>query len=1105
MDDRIEPPNPSTPSTRRWLHPAIAVLLVALALATRLPRLNVFITPDESKWVCRSINFYNGLASGAWGETLQTGHPGVITMWLGVPWMPSYNQAEWPDHCTNPSLSDIIEAIPPVETHDMGAALFAARRGVAVFTAFAIGAAYLLLRRLLGWREALLTACLILVDPFYTAHSRFLHLDALTTSLLYLSVLALAIAVRRDHGARRDDHGGRMAATGWMATSGVLAGLAMLNKSPALFMWGFAGLVLLIAWFAEGRPPIGWLVRRALPFYGAAATTFFLAWPSMWVQPLHTLETVFVTAIFYASNPHTNSNYFWGLPRPDPGAAFYPVALAFRLSPWSSLGLLLSMPALMARHAKRSSLWILAGFVVLYGVFMTMGQKKFDRYLLPVFPFVQTLAAWGLIRAADWLAGRSSATARRREAIAVASAGILVLALGAATVVPHAPYYLTYYNPLVGGARTAPHALLVGWGEGLDQAARALNEVAAPGQVAIARALPGFAPFYDNPSYKESRYDPARSDYVVIYVNEVQRQLSPEILDRYYGVREPLHTVRIAGIDYAWVYENVTHEAPLAIISGNARAGDEIVVSDPSILAREYDGDLPLLALDPTWDAGRTQNEIARVSERAGRVWYVRYDHDDPSPRLDRVEHLWRSHAFLVEEHALLDVHLTLWDTSASVPFGQESAMALDPAPRFGDELALTGWTLTTPTAQWGRGLGVDLDWRALRQGDRYLAVYAHLLDEQGVRWGQGDRWIMDQDLIETVGWPEGHATRDHLAIDLHAGIPPGTYRLAIGVYDRLSKDRLAVSAPDGSPSDEPFVLGEVTVAPSPRRPDPEADLDVPNRGSQTLSPELELLGWQASTLAPAFGETMRVSLYWRAASAPTMRYLAALRLLAPDGAVLAETVAPPASEAFPTDAWRPGEVIWRYHDLALGEDVAATTARLELALVDEAGVPPDSSAALVLTEVAVEGHHYDPPTIAHPQGARLGESIAFLGYDLSATEARAGDVLEVTLYWRAAQPVAPSLKAFVHLLGPGGAVRGQRDSVPLGGRYPTDRWRTDETIVDRYTIEIAADAPAGDHLIEIGMYDPANSAQRVPLTNENGERQQDDRLLLDTPVRITP
>ena len=38
------------------------------------------------------------------------------------------------------------------------------------------------------------------------------------------------------------------------------------------------------------------------------------------------------------------------------------------------------------------------------------------------------------------------------------------------------PYYLSYFNPLMGGSQRAPQVLMIGWGEGLDRAARYLND-----------------------------------------------------------------------------------------------------------------------------------------------------------------------------------------------------------------------------------------------------------------------------------------------------------------------------------------------------------------------------------------------------------------------------------------------------------------------------------------------------------------------------------------------------------------------------------------------------------------------------------------------------
>ena len=44
-------------------------------------------------------------------------------------------------------------------------------------------------------------------------------------------------------------------------------------------------------------------------------------------------------------------------------------------------------------------------------------------------------------------------------------------------VLQTAPYYMNYYNPLLGGDRTAPGVMMIGRGEGLDLAAHYLNRL----------------------------------------------------------------------------------------------------------------------------------------------------------------------------------------------------------------------------------------------------------------------------------------------------------------------------------------------------------------------------------------------------------------------------------------------------------------------------------------------------------------------------------------------------------------------------------------------------------------------------------------------------
>ena len=61
----------------------IAVGLFLIALLPRAFGLGIFITSDEPLWMTRSLLSLEALLAGNPADTLQTGHPGVTTMWTG--------------------------------------------------------------------------------------------------------------------------------------------------------------------------------------------------------------------------------------------------------------------------------------------------------------------------------------------------------------------------------------------------------------------------------------------------------------------------------------------------------------------------------------------------------------------------------------------------------------------------------------------------------------------------------------------------------------------------------------------------------------------------------------------------------------------------------------------------------------------------------------------------------------------------------------------------------------------------------------------------------------------------------------------------------------
>ena len=198
------------------------LLVLGAALLPRVLGLADFFTIDEADhWILRVRLFSEALGQHNWAGTNLTGHPGVMTMWLGG---------------LGRRLA-IANGIAP--SSDSAAYLAMLRLPLAVTNSLAVALGYLLLRRIVRPGIALLAAILWATEPFLIAHSRLLHVDALMTSFSTICVLLLLLGSPL---ARRPATG----AGRWFAIvgSGIMAGLALLSKVSALVLLPWAGLFL---------------------------------------------------------------------------------------------------------------------------------------------------------------------------------------------------------------------------------------------------------------------------------------------------------------------------------------------------------------------------------------------------------------------------------------------------------------------------------------------------------------------------------------------------------------------------------------------------------------------------------------------------------------------------------------------------------------------------------------------------------------------------------------------------------------------------------------------------------------------------------------------
>ncbi|HWQ14853.1 MAG TPA: glycosyltransferase family 39 protein [Roseiflexaceae bacterium] len=570
----------------------VALASAAIFFAALLPRaldLGGFLTLDEANfWLARSEAFLAALRRGDWAATAISTHPGVTTMWLGAAGL-----------LLREALVD-----PGLLPGDFPTALALMRLPGAIVHAAAVALGYLLLRRMLPTGAALLAALLWAADPFVVAYSRLLHVDALAGTFITLSLLAALVGnanrETRNAPAPLDDPAGSHSTDGtavrWSLLSGVFGGLALLSKTPALILLPCIGVICLSAEYRESeltgarsqrsatqRVAGTQHVRRVVVGYSAwllcAAATAFALWPALWVDPLGALAWLRTGVEAEGAQPHMLGNFFLGRQDDAPGPLFYPVALALRLTPWTLLGVLLLPLALRAARGARDTLLrrdvaALALYVVLLVLALSLFPKKFNRYVVPAFPALDILAAVGLLAPLRLLERRSwgrraspRLPAGRLQAALVAVASIAALANAAYW---H-PYGIAAFNQALGGAAAGARTFAVGWGEGMEQAAAWLNAQPDITGVAVVSRIPVVqAPYMRHGAHARTPQAgalPEGTGYVVVYVSQVQRGAPSPPFDRFYGRAAPLHTVRIHGVEYAWIYQApppVAEERPAA-------------------------------------------------------------------------------------------------------------------------------------------------------------------------------------------------------------------------------------------------------------------------------------------------------------------------------------------------------------------------------------------------------------------------------------------------------------------------------------------------------------------------------------------------------------
>ncbi len=904
----------------RWLSAA----LFLAALLPRLAAVNRYITPDELAWVYRSVQFRQALLDGQWADTLITGHPGVTTTWLGALGISVQLVISPADQFSYEWISRLAWLAPDnvPAFSQLATFLTAGRLGVILINSLGVAAIFLLARPLLGRRAALLGALLVAWSPFAAGLGGLLHVDGLAATFTTLSLLVLCRGVCPNSTG----HAWRP-----LAAAGALAALAALSKSSVLLLGPFSGLAWLawlVAKWRAGRQ-VKFALLAGFGWAGGFLLAATLTLPAVWAAPQAVADVIGGAAGRYAGEA-LHPLFFLGRYTADPGSLFYPLALAFRLSPLVFAGVMLALGQLAFGRLRQPLVGLFLLWALLFVAMLAVPAQKFARYALPaVFPLALTAGlAW------DYLSRRWRRSGHFISFLVVLQ-GVYLVSTGS--------YPLAAFNPLLGGASTAEKIVPVGWGEGVSAAARWLAE--QPGTAdrsAVSGVAPALAPFFPGRVLVWDAETVPQADYVILTVGD--RQVDPGSFEQVASNGTLVHTVRFAGRAQAWVYQQASPwpaDSPVPALPEPLSFGRRVQLlgaaghATPNrvyLLARwalQQIGGRYTVKLDLLDEEGRPWGSLE--TPLLNEVYFypqhwatdetpeMRYTLDLPAG-IPPASYTLALSLFDAESGGRLPVlgadgtfHGAVYTLEGVVvpPVAAIPGPAAMDIPRpleasfLGGALTLLGHGGLPAGLGAGEGLTVDLFWRAERT----------LSDGLQIKFMSSQALQLAFPLSRYLSglWRAGEFIHEKYTLPLPPEMPAGRYPLQLDLAGQT------------------VTLGEIEVASPDRLMQLPVGIAMPL--DLRLGESLRLRGFELATPTAVPGGSVQLTLYWQAVAQPAGLYTAFVHLLGPDGAIVAQDDRWPGYS--PSNTWAAGQVIVDAYAIALPPSAPAGGYQIAVGLYD--------------------------------------------------------------------------------------------------------------------------------------------------------------------------
>ncbi len=197
-----------------------------------------------------------------------------------------------------------------------------------------------------------------------------------------------------------------------------------------------------------------------------------------------------------------------------------------------------------------------------------------------------------------------------------------------------------------------------------------------------------------------------------------------------------------------------------------------------------------------------------------------------------------------------------------------------------------------------------------------------HLRNEKG-EFSVGKVSRLTGDAYPTTEWTKGEVLRGWYDFTLPSNVLSGSYRLAAQVVDMVTGEPLGEAE-----------LGELTVEARPR------SFEIPpiqHPLSVSLGGQVEFLGYGLKADHVTAGDTLHLTLYWRALAGMETSYKVFTHLLGGDGRMWGQKDDFPGQGTLPTTGWAEGEVIVDEYEIAIDPTAPAGDYQLEIGMYDPA------------------------------------------------------------------------------------------------------------------------------------------------------------------------